>query len=482
VKPRGLRARLVVTYTLAATGLFGVWAVVAVQALNNNLRSTLDTTLAARATPFLQALNEPESPDLPAAAAEPGTGRVTDGLAVVLAPDGSVRYSDPPTAAGPVRAVLPPAESTSPALLDRNVNGQQLRLRVDTVARRDGVWHVVVGVGLGTTDEASDRIEAVLRVTLPVLLIIIAGGTWLLAGAALRPVERMRAEAAALGAGDAGARLTEPATGDELHALAVTFNDLLDRLHHSLAQQRDFVADAGHELRTPLAIMLAELELADRPHRTPEELREAIATTRSEVERLRELAEDLLLLATEERALPDLTAAVDLREVVAAAVSARQGIAERAGVTLEVRLPLSASAAGDAAALRRAVDNVLSNALDHTPAGGSVSVELRPATAGELCLEVSDTGPGFPPEFLPHAFDRFRRAQTARTSSASTGLGLAIVAAVVRAHGGSVAAANRAPGPGATVSITLPMAPGAARPPSERRTHTPSSHQDNRTL
>jgi signal transduction histidine kinase len=461
VKPRGLRARLVVTYTLAATGLFGVWAVVAVQALNNNLRSTLDSTLAARATPFLQALNEPESPDLPAAASERGSGRVTGGLAVVFAADGGVRYSDPPAAAAPVRAVLPVGEAPSPALLDRDVNGQQLRLRVDTVARRDGVWHVVVGVGVDTTDEASDRIEGVLRVTLPVLLVIIAGGTWFLAGAALRPVERMRAEAAALGAGDAGARLTEPATGDELHALAVTFNDLLDRLHHSLAQQRDFVADAGHELRTPLAIMAAELELADRPHRTPAELREAIATTRSEVERLRTLAEDLLLLATEEGALPDLSSAVDLREVVAAAVTARQGIADRAGVTLQAVLPLSAPVAGEAAALRRAVDNVLSNALDHTPAGGTVSLELYPAGAGEVCLEVSDTGPGFPPEFLPHAFDRFRRAQTARTSVTSTGLGLAIVAAVVRAHGGTVAAKNRVPGPGAAVSITLPMATAA---------------------
>lgn len=458
MKLRGLRARLVVTYTLAATGLFGVWAVVAVQALNNNLHSTLDTTLAARATPFLQALNEPESPDLPAAAAEPGTGRVTDGLAVVLAPDGSVRYSDPSAAAAGVRAVLPIVDVETPALLDRDVNGQALRLRVDTVARKDGVWHVVVGVGRETTDEASDRIEAVLAVALPALLVLIAGGTWFLAASALRPVERMRAEAAALGSSDVEARLTEPATGDELHALAVTFNDLLDRLHHSLAQQREFVADAGHELRTPLAIVVAELELADRPHRTPAELREAIATTRSEVERLRNLAEDLLLLATEERLVPDLSDRVDLREVVAAAVTGRQGIADRQGVHLRAVLPTGCPVQGESPALRRVVDNLLSNALDHTPPGGAVSVALRPAAAGSVCLEISDTGPGFPPEFLPHAFDRFRRAQTARTSSTSTGLGLAIVAVVVRAHGGTVAASNRMPGPGAVVTVTLPMA------------------------
>jgi signal transduction histidine kinase len=449
---------LVVTYTLAATGLFGVWAVVAVQALNNNLHATLDTTLAARATPFLQALNDPESPDLPADAADTGTGRVTDGLAVVIAPDGSVRYSDPPAAAAAVRPVLPLEDLGTPALLDRDVSGQQLRLRVDTVRRSDGVWHVAVGVGRETTDEASDRVEEVLAVALPALLVIVAAGTWLLAGSALRPVERMRAEAAALGASDAEARLTEPATGDELHALAVTFNDLLDRLHQSLAQQREFVADAGHELRTPLAIMVAELELADRPHRSPEELREAISTTRSEVERLRNLAEDLLLLATEEQALPDRSARVDLREVVAAAITTRQGSADRQGVHLRASLPAGCPVQGDAAALRRVVDNLLSNALDHTPAGGAVTVELRPAAAGMVSLQVRDTGPGFPPEFLPHAFDRFRRAHTARTSNTSTGLGLAIVAAVVRAHGGTVQARNAEPGPGATVTVTLPMA------------------------
>jgi signal transduction histidine kinase len=449
---------LVVTYTLAATGLFGVWAVVAVQALNNNLRATLDTSLAARATPFLQTLSEPEAPDLPAAAADPATGRVTDGLAVVLAPGGSVRFSEPAAAAAGVQAVLPADEPDSPYLLNRTIDGEQLRLRVDAVRRKDGVWHVVVGIGRETTDVASDRVQDVLAVALPGLLIIVIVGTWLLAGSALGPVERMRAEAAALGATDAEARLTEPSTGDELQALAVTFNDLLDRLHLSLTQQRDFVADAGHELRTPLAIMSAELELADRPHRTEDELREAVATTRGEVERLRDLAEDLLLLATEERALPDLSARVDLREVVAAAVTAQQALADRQGVRVHAVLPAAASVAGEAAALRRAVDNVLSNAVDHTPTGGTVSVTLGPAAGDTVRLQISDTGPGFPPEFLPHAFDRFRRAETARTSGSSTGLGLAIVAAVVRGHRGTVQASNQVPGPGATVSITLPMA------------------------
>jgi hypothetical protein len=454
---------LVVTYTLAATALFGVWAVVAVQALNKNLHATLDNSLAARATPFLQALSEPEAPDLPAAAADPSSGRVTDGLAVVLAPGGSVRFSEPAGAAAGVRAALPLDEPDSPYLLNRTINGEELRLRVDAVRRSDGVWHVVVGIGRETTDVASDRVQDVLEIALPALLIIVIVGTWLLAGSALGPVERMRAEAATLGATDAEVRLTEPGTGDELQALAVTFNDLLDRLHLSLTQQRDFVADAGHELRTPLAIMSAELELADRPHRTPEELREAIATTREEVQRLHELAEDLLLLATEERALPDLSATVDLQQVVAAAVTTHQGVADRHGVRLHAVLPMACPVPGEATALRRAVDNVLSNALDHTPAGGAVAVTLGPGVAGQVCLQISDTGPGFPPEFLPHAFDRFRRAQTARTSSASTGLGLAIVAAVVRGHGGTVQATNADPGPGATVRIMLPMADPAAR-------------------
>ena len=444
----GLRLRLVLVYTGAAVALTGCLAVAAVQGLDHSLRSTLDSTLAARATPYLQVLAEPGPVELPVPAAE-ATNASREGLAVVIDPTGAVKYAEPASAA---KIAVPPPTGHSTRLVNRSVKRQKLRLRVDRVSRADGTWTVLVGVDRETTEAAADRVQDVLEYTLPLLLLIIVTGTWTLAGSALTPVERMRAEAGELGHADAAGRLTVPEGRDELHALAVTFNDLLERLHLSLAQQRELVADAGHELRTPLAILCAELELADRPGRSAQELREAISGARAEAARLAALAEDLLLLATHEGrpATP-----VDLSGVAAEAVEARRGPADRAGVSLHLSAPETCVTQGDPTALRRALDNLLSNALDHSPPGSTVEVGMD-AGPDAVVLRVRDGGPGFPPDFLPHAFDRFRRADTARSSQSSNGLGLAIVAAIAHNHGGTAAAVNNEPPPGACVSITLP--------------------------
>jgi hypothetical protein len=455
-------------YTGAAAVLIAVFSLVAAQALDHNLRATLDSTLAARATPYLQTLDDPGKPDLPSTGGTGARSRVTDGLAVVIDPTRAVRYSEPAGAARSLLGRLPMESGSSTTVLDRSVDGEDLRLRIDQVSREDGTWTVVVGLGEETTKAAGEKVQDALEVAGPVLLIVIVAGTWWLGGAALRPVERMRAQAASLGASDAHARLSVPDTGDELHALGVTFNDLLDRLHQSLSQQRDFVADAGHELRTPLAIMCAELELADRPNRTPEQLREAITATRTEANRLKDLAEDLLLLAADERRPAER---VELSGVIAEAVAVRRPGAQRADITLEVLAARDFAVLGEAAALRRALDNLLSNALDHTGPGGRVEIRMTPEGSGQVRLQVADTGPGFPPEFLPHAFDRFRRADTARTSQASSGLGLAIVAAIATAHGGTATAANNVPGPGAHVCLTLPALTEPAEPSASGLPH-----------
>jgi signal transduction histidine kinase len=416
--------------------------------LDHSLRSTLDATLAARATPYLQVLAEPGRVELPLPTAqEPSPSR--EGLAVVIDPTGAVKYAQPARARS-IPVSMPAGRSTR--LLDLTFDGEKLRLRVDGVSRADGTWTVLVGVDRETTEAAAEKVQDVLEYALPALLLIIVAATWTLAGAALTPVERMRAEAGALGHADAAGRLTVPEGRDELHALAVTFNDLLERLHLSLAQQRDLVADAGHELRTPLAILCAELELADRPGRSAQELREAISGARAEAARLAALAEDLLLLATHEGrpATP-----VDLSGVAAEAVEARRGPADRAGVRLDLTAPETCVTLGDPTALRRALDNLLGNALDHSPPGSTVEMDID-ARPDAVVLRVRDGGPGFPPDFLPHAFDRFRRADTARSSQTSHGLGLAIVAAIATNHGGTAAAVNNEPPPGACVSITLP--------------------------
>jgi signal transduction histidine kinase len=296
--------------------------------------------------------------------------------------------------------------------------------------------------------------------------VLLAGvGAWLLAGAALRPVERMRREAAEISDRDLDRRLGVPATRDEIAALSTTINALLARLQEALHRERGFVADAGHELRTPLAILRAELELAARPGRSREALVDAINEAGEETDRLIRLAEDLLLLARADNHQPFLRlrrlSVPDLLHAAARGAATRA--AERE-VTVAVHVPPILDVAADPDRLRQAVDNVVDNATRHSPCGGVVELSAGVARPGVLTIEVDDRGPGFPVDFLPHAFDRFHRAGDARSrDDGGSGLGLSIVRAIVRAHGGKVAAANRAGG-GAAVTIELPAVESPTAP------------------
>jgi hypothetical protein len=272
----------------------------------------------------------------------------------------------------------------------------------------------------------------------------------------------MRADAQRLS--DTGARgeIGAPGTSDSIDRLATTFNELLDRMHSSLDRQRDLVADAGHELRTPLAVLQTELELADRAGRSRDDLVESIRHARTEAARLATLSEDLLLLAQTDgpNALIHRELAEPL-EIIAESVAAVRDEAAAAHVELSVHADGPAPVAElDPGALRRLLDNLLANALRHTPTGGSVDVHLTQAD-DDVVLIVEDTGTGFPVDFLPHAFERFARADRSRSRSHAgygSGLGLSIVETLVTAHGGTVTAANRASG-GARLTVRLPARP-----------------------
>lgn len=235
-------------------------------------------------------------------------------------------------------------------------------------------------------------------------------------------------------------------------------NDLLARLHHSLARQREFVADASHELRTPLAVLGAELELAVRPGRSAEELRQAIADAQDEVARLTRLTNDMLLLAgSDEGKLPVRPVPTLVRELLDRSADRAAGPAVATRARCVVDAPPDLVALLDADRIRQAVDNLVDNAQRFAPAGSQIAVTGR-ASGSCLVIEVADDGPGFPASYLPHAFERFRRPDGGRArSDGGTGLGLAIVAAVATAHGGSASARNRPDG-GAVVAIDLPAA------------------------
>jgi len=273
----------------------------------------------------------------------------------------------------------------------------------------------------------------------------------------------MRRQVASLSARNAAAGVQVPRTGDELAALAGTMNDLLARLQEALARQRGFVSEASHELRTPLAVLGAELELASRPGRSRDELVRAVAEAEDEVARLTRLTNDLLMLAgSDEGRLPVRPAPTRVRDLLEA--SAERVTAQASDAQLGCVVDASAGLVAelDEDRIRQAVDNLIDNALRFALGGTRITVTGR-ADGTVLLIEVADAGPGFPSDFLPHAFERFRRPDTGRARvDGGAGLGLAIVAAVAAAHGGHASARND-PAGGAVVRIELP---GAVSVPS----------------
>ena len=329
-----------------------------------------------------------------------------------------------------------------------------VRLRVSALEVDGQVVTIVVGGSLEDREEALDGLLAQLLVVGPLALLLTAVAGYVLAGAALRPVEAMRLRASEISSERAGQRLPLPQARDEVRRLGETLNDMLGRLEAGLARERRFVADASHELRTPLALLQTELELASRRPRSREELEQALGSAREEVERLVRLAEDLLVLArADDGRLPLAQEKHIVREVLDAVAGRHDSRAAAAGRAIEVAAADEAILTGDRLRLEQALGNLVDNALRHGL--GVIRLEAR-QIGGLLELRVSDDGTGFPPEFLPHAFERFSRADVARAGSGA-GLGLAIVDAIARAHGGTAQARNKPEG-GAVIVMRIPAA------------------------
>ena len=300
---------------------------------------------------------------------------------------------------------------------------------------------------------ASFRNELLIAGPIALLLASLAG--YLLAGIALRPVEAMRSRAEAISAETPGERLPVPPTHDELERLGVTLNEMLDRLEDALRRERDFVADAGHELRTPLALLRTELELALRHDLSPEELRGAVRVSVEEVDRLAQLAEDLLLIARSERGeLPLQVEPVRADELLASVARKFQWRADAEERPMAHEAPADLRLHADRLRVEQALGNLVDNALRH---GGGAVLLRATAVNGRVELHVEDEGRGFPPAFVEHAFERFSRPDVGRERGGA-GLGLSIVRTIAEAHGGKADAAN-VPGGGADVWLAVPPQP-----------------------
>lgn len=310
---------------------------------------------------------------------------------------------------------------------------------------------VVVGTALAARDDALEGLTTLLLIGGPIALLLSSLAAYWTVGAALRPVEAMRLQAAEISAAESEQRLPVPSAQDELRRLGETLNAMLDRLEAALKRERAFVDDASHELRTPLALHKSELELALRYGGDREELRAAIASASEEADRLSQLAENLLVLArSDEGVLPVEPEPLWVRDLLATVAGRLSDRAREADRPLEVDAPDGLLISADRLRVELALTNLAENALRH--GGGTVRLWAR-ALPVAVELHVSDDGPGFSADFLPHAFERFRRADAAR-GEGGAGLGLAIVDAVAEAHHGHARARNKPDG-GADVWIEL---------------------------
>jgi signal transduction histidine kinase len=392
-------------------------------------------------------------------ATEPGTRLIERGetFAQLLTPDGAVLDETGRLggrsllSASQRRAALAHAEfSALPHIpgLDEGV-----RLLASPLRRDQRRLILVVGATAENRREALRSLRNELLIAGPAALLLATTLGYLLAGAGLRTVEAMRIRAARISAATPHERLPVPPTGDELQRLGLTLNAMLARLQDALERERSFVADASHELRTPLALMRAELDYALHYAETEHELRAAIRTASDETDRLVALAGALLLIAASDHGQLALrrepTDAGDLIDSVRQRFAWRAQGLGRPLVAERPDAPIAIDA--DRVRLEQALGNLVDNALRH----GAGTVRIAASRAGqEVQLRVSDDGPGFAPDLLPRAFERFSRGEAQRAGDGS-GLGLAIVRTIAEAHGGTVEAAMPG-GPQARVVLRLP--------------------------
>jgi signal transduction histidine kinase len=457
-----LRVRILLLVLVAGAVVGGSAFLVLTAVIHARLDASVDTGLRARSVDIAAAITRG---DLQVPESDP--------FAQLVSPEGKVL----------VRSIRAPAEPAldearlrrvdAPTVVEAYVPalGGNARILVTPTGR--GV--VLVGTGLADFEEARNRLLAVLVSALVVLVALIAAGSWVLLGTALRPVGRMSRAAAAMSGAEAHHRLPQPRGRDEIALLGATLNRLLDRIEAAMTRERMFLDDASHEFRTPLTVLRGELELAaDEPD--PDRVRRGVLVALGEAERLSALAEDLLVLARERGDdLPLRADPVELTPWVTAVAERLTGTDVTRGPRVTVAGPDGLVVPIETDSLRRVLLNLVTNAA---AAGASiVRITLRedgpPADA--VTLDVEDDGPGFAPEILPRAFERFARADMARARDAGgrgrgTGLGLAIVEALVKRHGGTVAASNDSTLGGARVRIRLPMrqVPAADTPEAHR--------------
>ncbi len=474
LRPPGVRIQLMLWYTIVFALLILFSDIVLYTQLRSTLIASLNTALQLRSQQIASGISndgasitirdvtgdlsgsDTIAPDMPDASIDVDFGS----LVRILNSKGQMLRISPA-----FRTLIVPPTSVMQSLhgsdWQGNVmtrDGQEVRLYSVPLTENGTPFAVIqVGESLTQVNTALRSLFLELLLIAPFILLLGAVGSYWLGIHAFAPMNRLIQTAQRIKAGDLHQRVPVPRAYDEVRALALTLNEMIEHLDQTFTRQRRFVADASHELRTPVTAIRSMTELAQLKTLTVEEYEHTFDTINKEAERLGHLISDLLALArADERRVMLEQEAIRLDTLVEAVVANAEGLALERGVSLQVHASEPITICGDEARLIQAVINVLDNALLYTDAGGQVTVRVE-ATSTHALLTISDTGIGIAPEHLPHIFERFYRADPARVRKEgnSSGLGLAIVEWTIHAHKGTIAVESQL-GLGSTFIVSLP--------------------------
>lgn len=445
----GVRIRLTILATVLLAVALAVAAVIMLLVLHRSLLNSADAATGARATEISATLRAESLRGLDSATLT--TSKDLD-VIQVLDTTGTVVAA---TAGHRTAPLVSPVPAGTRRIVDgarMGDNPAEYRATIVGVSTPTGALTVVVGAAESPINDVVTTVGILFASVFPVILVLLAGLTYFLSGRTLRPVERIRAQVAAITSSDLSRRVSEPRTGDEITRLAATMNEMLTRLEAARVAQLRFVGDASHELRSPLMTIVGLLDLSRTTgdgidHDTVE------ALLLPEARRLQGMVDDLLLLAkADERGIPLQVADVDLDDLVGAEA---HRLTQLGTVTVTAHIsPIRVR--GDHDKLTRAIRNIADNALRHADTAVELSM-TRDDAAGTGSITISDDGPGIPEAQRGRVFDRFVRLDTDRQrAQGGSGLGLSIVDEIVRAHHGIVAVDDARPG-GAQITITLPV-------------------------
>ena len=350
------------------------------------------------------------------------------------------------------------AESTPSEFRAVSISGDAFPalLGVTKIVLNDRPYVVAIAASLANVRAIQSRLLVTLLSSIPAAILLSLIGGALLARQAIEPLDRMTTTAQQISAEHLTKRIELQRADVELRILADSFNQMLDRLDQSFKQIRQFTADASHELRTPVTILMGETELAVNNLLDYEECKAALTSRREELERMARIIDDLLALSQfdfRERTLQSKP--LDFTDLVIEVCEQQRNQARVKGVELELIDTVPVTIEGDSSRLRQMVRNILDNAIKYTPNGGKVTVELQPSDDRMCVLRVSDTGIGIPESSMPHIFDRFYRVDKARTrEEGGSGLGLSIVKEIAEAHGGRIGVQSQV-GAGTILTVVL---------------------------